>query len=152
MVNIGFRTSWSFHHRALQPHQPRFAFAAAIRAGSRAGELCAEPIAELPASQFKVLGGLMFAGVGGIQGIYGLQGRNFMPRLGLAYQLNDRRSCVRAMGSSSSRSLWTSRASANRFQPGTDMLPSVDNGLTYGSILQATLPGRLSDAGRASEG
>lgn len=53
------------------------------------------PIPELPANQFKVLGGLTFAGVGSNPRTYWQSDkRNFMPRFGLAYQLA-RRTTVR---------------------------------------------------------
>ena len=46
------------------------------------------PIPELPASQFKVMGGLTYAGTGGNpRGYWEGDKRNFMPRFGFAYQL-----------------------------------------------------------------
>ncbi len=57
-----------------------------IQAQARANY--APPLAELPASQFNVLGGLLFAGVNGApRTIYDTNNRNFAPRIGLAYQL-----------------------------------------------------------------
>jgi hypothetical protein len=48
----------------------------------------AHPIPELPASQFKVMGGLTFAGVDGNPRTYWTPDKlDFMPRFGLAYQL-----------------------------------------------------------------
>jgi len=47
------------------------------------------PLAELPASQFKAAGGLTFAGLNGNpSGLYNTPKTEFMPRVGLAYQIN----------------------------------------------------------------
>ena len=84
MVNIGIRHELEFPTTERYNRTNRgFAFAGAnpVQAAAQAN-YALNPIAELPANQFKVLGGLMFAGVGGNpRGIYGLQARNFMPRL-----------------------------------------------------------------------
>jgi hypothetical protein len=46
------------------------------------------PLAELPAGQFKAAGGLTFAGLdGNPNGLYHTPKKNFMPRVGLAYQM-----------------------------------------------------------------
>lgn len=56
-----------------------------------AAKYALNPTPEVPASQFKVRGGLLFAGVNG-QGreLYEVPKKNFMPRLGFAYKLNDK--------------------------------------------------------------
>lgn len=51
---------------------------------------------EVPASQFRVLGGLTFAGVNGEpNGVWNRDANNLMPRLGLAYSLN-KKTVIRA--------------------------------------------------------
>ncbi len=49
------------------------------------------PIPQVPVDQFRVLGGLTFAGVNGNpRGLWKRDGNNFMPRIGLAYAINPR--------------------------------------------------------------
>ena len=49
------------------------------------------PFPELPPDQFKVLGGLMFAGVNGLpRTLWNKDTNNFMPRIGFAYSWNDK--------------------------------------------------------------
>jgi hypothetical protein len=49
------------------------------------------PVPQVPVSQFKVLGGLTFAGVNGnSRGLWQTDTNNFAPRLGLAYQLGSK--------------------------------------------------------------
>lgn len=49
------------------------------------------PTPEIPASQFLVRGGLNFAGVGGEpRGLYTTPKKNFMPRFGFAFKVNDK--------------------------------------------------------------
>src|SRR5262249_48553664 len=47
------------------------------------------PISQIPVDQFKVLGGLMYAGPGNHQ-LWDGQHRNFLPRFGIAYQWNQK--------------------------------------------------------------
>ena len=153
MVNIGFRHELEFPTTERYNRTNRgFAFAAAnpVQAAAQAN-YALNPIAEIPASQFKVLGGLMFAGVGGNpRGIYGLQARNFMPRLGLAYQLNNKTVLRGGYGIFfESLSLDFQGISQTGFSLATSMLPSVDNGLNFRFNLgNYPFPDGLSDAGR----
>ena len=60
-----------------------------IAAQARA-QYAANPIPGFPADQFQVRGGILFAGVNGNpRTIYDANNRNFAPRVGLAYQLNN---------------------------------------------------------------
>ncbi len=71
------RTVTGFDYNAAQP----------INAQAQAN-YALNPVAEIPVSQFKVQGGLMFAGVGGQpRGAYETPKKNIMPRFGIAYQL-----------------------------------------------------------------
>lgn len=91
------------------------------------------PIDQIPASQFKVPGGLMFAGVNGNpRGIFGLQKLNFMPRIGLAYQW-DSKTVVRAGYGIFFESLEPAFQGINQtgFSLATSMLPSIDDGLNF---------------------
>jgi hypothetical protein len=59
-----------------------------IQAQAQANYAAGSPIAELPASQFRVMGGLTFAGANGAQrSLWNGDKGMFMPRLGFAYQL-----------------------------------------------------------------
>ncbi len=67
-----------------------FATSQAFEAAARAN-YARNPLAELPASQFNVKGGLLFANVNGQpRELYTVPKNNFMPRLGLAFKLNDK--------------------------------------------------------------
>jgi hypothetical protein len=92
-LNMGLR--WEFEG-ALTERFDRsvrgFDFAAAqpIEAQARAN-YAQNQTREVPASQFRVAGGLTFAGVNGLpRALYDTPKRNLMPRFGLAYQLNDK--------------------------------------------------------------
>jgi len=91
------------------------------------------PIPELPASQFRVPGGLTFVGVnGGPRAYWKGEKNNFMPRIGLAYQMSAR-SVIRAgyglfydtIGVAKSDSIQTG------FSQSTPIQTSLDSGLTY---------------------
>ncbi len=74
------RSVRGFDYTAVQP------FAAAVQAN-----YAKNPTPEVPADQFKIQGGLTFAGVNGEpRGLYDTPKKNFMPRFGLAYQLDDK--------------------------------------------------------------
>src|SRR5262249_49901281 len=58
-----------------------------IEAAVRA-KYAASPIPELPADRFRLLGGYRFAGVGGLsRALYDADRNNFMPRIGIAWQV-----------------------------------------------------------------
>ena len=59
------------------------------------------PIAEVPPDRFRALGGLTFAGVGGLpRSLIDRDINNFMPRIGLAYQSRRKPCCAPATASS----------------------------------------------------
>jgi hypothetical protein len=92
-VNLGLR--WEFEGALTERHNRSVAgldFGAiqAFEAAARA-KYAANPTPEVPASAFNVRGGLTFANVGGNgRGLYNTPKRNLMPRIGLAYHLNDK--------------------------------------------------------------
>ena len=130
-----------------------FAFADAnpVQAAAQAN-YALNPISQIPVSQFKVLGGLMFAGVGGNpRGVYGVQARNFMPRMGLAYQLNNKTVLRGGFGVFFDSMPADSRGAITQtgFSLATSMMPSIDNGLNFRVNLgNYPVPGRTSDASR----
>ncbi|MGE5568277.1 MAG: TonB-dependent receptor domain-containing protein [Rhodospirillales bacterium] len=109
---------------------------------------------ELPLSDFKVLGGITFAGVGGNPREYwNGPGINLLPRVGFAYQATPKTVVRAAYGIfySSIGVLYT-----NTQQPGftrsTPISPSSDNGLTFTALLDNPLPNGLLPVIGAAEG
>ena len=89
-VNLGLRYEYETPVKERYDRSvAHFAFDQPSPIGAQAqARYAANPIAELPASQFKVMGGLTFAGVSGNPRTYWESDkRDFMPRFGLAYQL-----------------------------------------------------------------
>ena len=112
------------------------------------------PIPELPVSQFKVKGGITFAGVGGNPRAYWSgQGLVWSPRLGLAYQWTPK-TVVRAgygIFNGSIGILATNTIQAG-FSKSTPIEASADNGLTWIATLQDPLPKGLLPAPGAAGG
>jgi hypothetical protein len=88
-LNLGLR--WEFetaleerYNRSIRGFDPTLTVPWAAQAEAA---YAANPVAERPASQFDVIGGLTFAGVNGEpDGLYNTPKRNLMPRFGFAYQ------------------------------------------------------------------
>ena len=103
------------------------------------------PIPELPPSQFKVNGGLTFAGVGGNPRTYWeADRRDFMPRLGFAYQLAPRTTLRGGYG------IFFDTAGVNKtagqqagFSQATPIQASINSGLTYVATNANPLPSGL---------
>ena len=104
-----------------------------IDAAARANYAAGQQVPELPASQFKVLGGLTFVNAGGNpRGYWSTAKHNFMPRVGIAYQL-DPKTVLRAgygIFFSPLGTLYTNTEPAG-FSLTTPIQASLDNGLTY---------------------
>ncbi len=102
----------------------------------------AKPIAQIPAANFQVLGGLTFAGVNGKpHNLYNENWLPLMPRVGIAYQLNAE-TVIRA-GYSIFNDL--SREAPNQigFSQNTALNASPDNGLTYTASTANPFPAQL---------
>jgi hypothetical protein len=92
----------------------------------------ASPIPQVPVANFKVMGGLLFAGVNGqSRNLYKSNNLPLMPRIGLAYQLDDR-TVIRA-GYSVFDDLDRQTVNQTGFSQTTSLTASPDNGLTYTS-------------------
>ncbi len=105
----------------------------------------AKPIPEIPADQFRVRGGLLFAGVDGRgRGLWERDNRNIMPRIGLAYQV-DSRTVLRAGYGIFFDTLGVNRADANQngYSRQTLIVPSLDNGQTFVASFADPLPNGL---------
>ncbi len=105
------------------------------------------PVAEIPASQFKVRGGLTFAGVGGQPtGLYETPKTDLMPRFGFAYQL-DNRTVIRGGYGIFFGFLGERRGDVvqSGFTRDTTYIPSNDNGLTFLSLLDNPYPSGIAE-------
>jgi hypothetical protein len=92
-LNLGLRYEletplkerWNRSVRGFDASAPLSITAAAQAAYAR------NPTPEAPAAQFRVLGGLNFAGIGGQpETLWNTAKTNFMPRIGLAYSMNNK--------------------------------------------------------------
>ena len=103
------------------------------------------PIPEIPASQFRTIGGLTFVGVGGNpRGVRDPYYRAFMPRFGFAYQLRER--IILRGGYGIFFGLLGSEysdASQPGFNQRTNLVASLDNGQTYVASISNPFPGGL---------
>ena len=108
------------------------------------------PIPELPASQFRVNGGVTFAGVGSNGGnFWNGTGLAWNPRIGFAFQLTPK-TVIRSGYGIFYGSLGAFRTSANLsgFSQSTPIEATNDNGLTFKTTLANPLPnGLLSPLG-----
>jgi len=112
------------------------------------------PIPEVPVGAFRVPGGLTFAGVGGQPRTLWKTNQNlFMPRIGIAYSMNDK-TVIRAGYGMFFDALGVTNVHVNQtgFSQTTDLVPSVDNGLTYIATLTNPYPGTLLQPLRAAGG
>jgi hypothetical protein len=101
------------------------------------------PIPELPVSQFKVLGGLNYAGVNGQPRTLWKTNQNlFLPRIGFAYSITPM-TVVRGGYGIFFDALGVVNVNVNQtgFNQTTDMVPSLDNGLSYAATLTNPFPG-----------
>ncbi len=122
----------------------------------------ANPTPELPPDQFKVRGGLLFAGVGGqSRELWKRDINNFMPRIGLAYSL-PRNTVLRAGYGVYFNGLGLRRTDVlqNGFERSTSLVPTRDSGLSFHGTLSNPFPdgilepegaalGAMTDAGNA---
>jgi hypothetical protein len=121
--------------------------------GQARAKYALSPLAELPADQFFVRGGLTFAGVNGEpRGLWNPPSKQFMPRVGLAFKL-DPKTVVRAGYGIFFGFLGQRRGDV--IQPGfsqnTPFVATEDNGLTYIATLSNPFPnGILEPAGAAA--
>jgi hypothetical protein len=110
----------------------------------------ANPIPEVSASAFKVLGGLAFPD-GSNRGFYVADKNNWQPRLGMAYSFNDK-TVLRA-----GYAIYTVPAVINGvrqsgFSQATNIVPTNDNGLTFVANLANPFPAGVTNPPGASQG
>jgi len=106
------------------------------------------PIPEVPASAFRTMGGLTFAGAGGNpSGLWRADRNNFAPRIGLAYQVN-KETVLRAGYGIFFDVVGVDRNGVNQggFNQPTNLIPTLDNGLTYAATLRNPFPNGIENA------
>jgi hypothetical protein len=148
-VNLGLR--WEYegplterYNRSVTGFDPNY-----VQPIQAAAQLAyaAAPLAELPASQFKVMGGDMFAGVGGqSRGLYQTSKKHFMPRVGFAYQLREK-TVVRGGYGIFFGFLGQRRSDVvqDGFNAPTDYVPTNNGGLTFDNFLSNPFPSGMKD-------
>ena len=117
----------------------------AIEAAARA-KYALNPTPEVPVSSFNVRGGLTFAGVDQPNGLYDTPKTNFMPRAGLTFRLNDETVLRGGYGMYYG---FLGQRRGDVFQSGfnqnTNIIPSLDNGLTFISTLSNPFPNGIQE-------
>ncbi|MBM3745018.1 MAG: hypothetical protein FJW34_04395 [Acidobacteria bacterium] len=143
-LNLGFRWEYEAPLKERYNRTTRdfdFATPNPIQAAAQA-QYARAPIAEVPASQFRTMGGVAFAGVGGVpRGLRDPDYRVFMPRFGFAYQLNPKTVLRGGFG------LFYGLLGADfsdvaqpGFNQSTAVVPTLDNGVTYVATIDNPFP------------
>jgi hypothetical protein len=130
-----------------------FATASPLEAAARAN-YARNPIPELPVDQFRLRGGLTFAGVGGQpRTLFNRDINNFMPRAGFAYSLGTK-TVLRGGWGVFFGPLGNQRRDViqSGFSQSTNMIPSLDNGVTFRATLADPFPDGILEPAGASEG
>lgn len=114
-----------------------------------------QPDASLPADQLHLRGGLLFAGRGGAPGIFfDRVFTNFLPRVGFAYELNQR---MVLRGGFGTYTISIGQPAQNRsiqsgFNINTNVVPSLNNGETFIANIDNPFPTGILQAPGASQG
>jgi hypothetical protein len=130
-----------------------FATASPLDAAVRAN-YARSPIPDLATSQFRLTGGLTFAGVGGQpRTLFNRDVNNFMPRIGVAYALGAK-TVLRAGYGLFYGPLGNQRRDVIQlgFSQSTSLVPSLDNGMTFRAPLANPFPDGILEPAGASEG
>ncbi|MFB3827898.1 MAG: TonB-dependent receptor domain-containing protein [Bryobacteraceae bacterium] len=155
-VNIGLR--WDYDTPTTERYNRAtrgFAYGtpSPVEAAARAN-YALSPIPEIPAAQFRVTGGLLFAGRDGApRGYVDPDRNNFSPRIGFAYQLTPRTALRGGYG------IFFSPFGSDQFdasQPGfsqtTPLVASLDNGVTFRASMANPFPDGLLEPQGAAQG
>ena len=146
-LNLGLRYEYESptverFNRAIRGFD--FSTPSPIEAAARAN-YARSPIPEVSAAAFRALGGLTFAGAGGQpRRLWSADANNFAPRIGVAYQL-DSKTVARAGYGIFFDLLGIDRQDVNQggFNQPTNLVPSLDNGLTFAATLANPFPNGL---------
>jgi hypothetical protein len=110
----------------------------------------ANPIPEVPPSQFRVLGGLGFADDSN-RGFYEADKNNWQPRLGMAYSLDDK-TVLRAGYAIYTVPAVIYSVRQSGFSQATNIVPTSNNGLTFQANLANPFPAGVAEPPGASLG
>jgi len=151
-LNLGLRYEYEWatverDNRNVRGFDPNAALS--ITAAAQAA-YAANPIPEVSPSAFKVLGGFGFAD-GSNRGFYNADKNNWQPRLGMAYSLDDK-TILRA-----GYAIYTVPAVIygvlqSGFSQDTNIVPTLDNGLTFVANLANPFPSGVQDPPGSSLG
>jgi hypothetical protein len=111
------------------------------------------PIPEVSPAAFRAMGGLTFAGVGGNPtNLYNVPKKNFMPRVGFAYQINSR-TVVRSGFGVFYGFLGERRSDViqSGFSQATNVVPTIDN-VNFVATLSNPFPNGIREAPGSSQG
>ena len=144
-VNLGLRYEYEgATYERLDRNVRGFDPDASLSIGAAAEAAYARtPLAELPASAFHVRGGLRFAGDGG-RGFWDPDTNNWQPRVGVAYQLADKTVLRGGFGIYTSPFV-IAAVRQSGFSQATNVVPTLDNGLTFGGTLATPFPTGVQD-------
>ncbi len=143
LTEVDDRSVGGFDFAAVQP----------IEAASRAA-YARNPTPEVPVDQFDVRGGLLFPGVGGqSRGLFNTPSNNFMPRVGLAYQIDDK-TVLRGGYGLFYGFLGQRRGDVvqSGFSANTNQNLTLDNGLTFIETLSNPFQGGIQEPVGAAAG
>jgi Carboxypeptidase regulatory-like domain/TonB dependent receptor len=120
-----------------------------IEAAARAA-YAANPIPEVPVDAFRVTGGLLFANEKN-RGFYGADKNNFQPRIGLAFELTPK-TVLRGGFAIYSVPFYLDGVNQSGFSQSTQIVPTLDGGLTFDATLANPFPDGVADPLGASQG
>ena len=131
-INLGFRNEMNGatterYNRTVRGFDGSTALP--IQATAQAN-YAASPIADVPASQFLVRGGLTFAGINGQpRSLWNSDNWNPAPRIGLAYRLGSRTALRAGYGIFSDLERQT--VNQTGYSQNTTLVPTIDNGVSF---------------------
>ncbi len=120
-----------------------------IEAAARAA-YAAKPIPEVPIDAFRVTGGLLFANEKN-RGFYEADKNNFQPRIGIAFELTPK-TVLRGGFAIYSVPFYIDGVNQSGFSRSTQIVPTLDGGLTFQASLANPFPDGVADPLGAAEG
>lgn len=120
-----------------------------IEAAARAA-YAANPIPKVAPANFRVRGGLLFANSGN-RGFWVADKNNFQPRIGIAYRINDR-TVIRGGWSIYAVPFLIDGVQQQGFSQPANLVPTLDNGLTFRANLANPFPEGVPDPPGSSLG
>ncbi len=113
-----------------------------------------KPMQEVPLDQFQLIGGLTFGGVNGQpRTLFSRDWNNLMPRLGLAWSLGSKTVLRGGYGVYfGSFGILLSDVIQSGFSQTTNLVPSLDNGITFVATLKNPFPSGILEPRGAADG